>query len=63
MTPKTKSVLLTIMFLIAFIGFISLCVTFPSIMAPIMMAAGFGAMAYLIYNAFLLHFTHKDKYL
>lgn len=63
MTPKTKSVLLTIVFLIAFIGFLSLCITFPFIMAPIMMAAGFGAMAYLIYKTLLMHFTYKDKYL
>ena len=60
MTPEIKATLTTIMFVLAFVGFMSLCVTFPLIMGPIMLVAVGTILIYSVYKLFVLYFKTKE---
>lgn len=60
MTPETKAILTTILFVLAFIGFISLCVAYPFIMGPIMLVTGGILFIHSIYKLFVLYFKTKE---
>ena len=60
MTPEIKAILTTVLFVLAFIGFISICVAYPLVMGPIMFAVAGTILVYSVYKLFVLYFKTKE---